>query len=114
MAEEVTDHSAVLATKEQRRAQRFPMAYPVAVKSAVPPEEKGVSVTKDISATGVYFELNSSVEIGSVIKFDLTLANATVGGKPLLLHCSGKVQRIDQNIQATARVGLGISVESWD
>ena len=47
----------------KRRAQRFPMALPVAIKL----DESGEAEakTKDISSSGVYFEFSTPIDIGS-------------------------------------------------
>lgn len=52
-----------------------------------------VGVTQDISATGIFFELDSGHEMGSEIDFWVELD--TPGGK-LKLICKAKVARVEQ------------------
>lgn len=48
-------------------------------------------ITKDISATGIYFELDEKQELGSIILFSVDLD--TPGGV-LKLVCEGKIVRV--------------------
>lgn len=75
-----------MRTEDQRQgAARIPSQL-VVVESG----KKGL--TRDISATGVYFEIDTKHEAGSAIQFHIELD--TPGGK-LKLVCEGEVVRVE-------------------
>jgi hypothetical protein len=74
------------------RAERHPVSIPVSVG-------KKTGIAKDISATGIYFEIDSKQKIGSTINFVIDLE--TPGG-PIQFKCSGKVVRVETNSNITA------------
>ena len=100
----------LIGAKEKRQAQRFPTAYPVAVKRDGSYEAKASSVTRDMSSIGLYFEFNSSMEVGSQVEFVVTLSEAVIGGKSLLFSCRGTVVRVDR-IPESNMVGLAVSID---
>ena len=63
--------------------------------------------TKDVSATGVYFEANAPRALGSTVKL---LLEVTISGEKLKLLCEGEVVRIDQ--KAHGKVGLAARLRS--
>jgi len=72
-------------TKRKVRADRVPASFPVKVGHKV-------GVTKDISTSGIYFEIEQSQKVGSKIDFVLDLM--TPGG-PIQVKCHGTVVRIE-------------------
>lgn len=70
---------------EKRSARRHPLSVPVVF-------ETGKGRTRDMSATGIYFETESEVELGP-IQFAVTLDTS---GDHELLQCEGQVIRIDE------------------
>lgn len=71
--------------KQGRGADRFDTALPVEMEGA-----KGL--TRNISATGVYFETEATQEPGSRVNFTVQV---TVRGEVLKLVCEGEVVRVD-------------------
>jgi hypothetical protein len=61
-------------------------------------------VTRDISATGVFFEIDAKHEAGSAIKFHIELD--TPGGK-LMLVCEGEVIRVED---LSGKVGIAAKI----
>lgn len=82
--------------QEVRCAVRFPIALPVVLAS-----DKGeiTAVTRNVSASGVVFELGSPVRAGLEISFSLRMPS-TVLGTPhdVLVHCQGRVVRCSKNL----------------
>jgi hypothetical protein len=66
------------------RASRVSSCLPVSINGKA-------GVTRDISATGIFFEIDEDHEEGSQIHFEVELD--TPGG-PLMLVCKGKVVRV--------------------
>lgn len=61
-----------------------------------------IGVTRDVSASGIYFEMDSGTEIGSEISFDVEMD--TLSG-PMKLKCSGVVVRKEQS---GSRTGVAV------
>jgi PilZ domain len=58
---------------DRRQARRYRVAVPVEL-------EQGAGLTHDISASGVFFETDSSFPVGVTISFSLVLEHADPGG----------------------------------
>jgi PilZ domain-containing protein len=71
---------------ERRRMPRYPVRLSVET-------EQGEGLTRDISASGVYFETAELYLAGSPIRFTLVLEYA--GPAPIRLSCVGEVLRVE-------------------
>ena len=81
--------------QEVRCAVRFPLALPVVLSSG-----KGeiVAVTRNVSASGVFFEMGSPVQAGLEIHFSLRLPGGGLGtSHDVLVQCQGRVVRCSKN-----------------
>ena len=97
---------------EQRRTRRFAMQLPVDVKL---PKHDAASVaaqTKDVSARGVFFYLDSSVTEGSSIEFVLTLPPEITLTESIRVRCTGKVVRVDHG--EGTQVGIAAAIDQYD
>lgn len=63
-------------------------------------------VTRDISASGLYFETDSEQQVGSLIEFEIELD--TPGG-PMKFKAQGQIVRIEQ---LGGRTGAGVKLLS--
>ena len=100
-------------SSEKRRAQRFPMALPVAIKLDKNGVEKTVQ-TKDVSSNGVYFEFSAPIEVGSSLEFILTLPGEITQGNSVRVRCRGKVVRVDRASEAGDTLGLAATIERYE
>lgn len=82
-------------TQSQREHERVPSARPVKLADAL-------GTTRDVSASGVYFEIDSDMVVGSDISFEIAL---DAPGGPMTLRCSGRVVRIEQK---DGRTGIAV------
>lgn len=98
------------ATAEKRTTRRFPLALPVAVR--VKTKDEFVSETKNVSARGVFFYLESAPDEGSELEFTLTLPPEITLTEALRIHCSGRVVRVDRG--AGDRVGIAAAIDKYD
>jgi len=97
---------------ERRRAQRFPLDLPLNVKWGKEGEEvEEAGEVRDISATGVYFQLNRSISPESKLEFyvRLKVEGAAEGG--VLLHCVGSVMRVESKDQE--QVGVAARIDRY-
>jgi len=99
---------------EKRRARRFPMRLPVAVKVEETKGEQRVE-TRDVSSSGVYFEFGSPLELGSPVEFLLTLPEPITKGSPVRIRCIGKVVRVDRSHRGGAgNIGVAATIERYE
>ena len=81
--------------QEVRCAVRFPLALPVMLVSG-----KGeiAAITRDVSASGVVFELTKPVKAGLEIRFSIRMPGEILGTPhDVLVHCQGRVVRCSRN-----------------
>jgi len=83
--------------KEHRKNERVPTELPVDLGTA-----KGT--TRNVSATGIFFETDASYAFGSSISFAVGLDTPT--GK-MLLKCHGDIVRIEPRLE---RVGVAVEI----
>ena len=78
-------------SQEVRCAVRFPLTLPVVVSAA---GGEHTALTKNVSASGVLFEMNHSMEVGENIHFSLRMPGAVLGTPhDVLVDCRGRVVR---------------------
>jgi hypothetical protein len=81
--------------QEVRCAVRFPIALPVMLSS-----EKGeiAALTRNVSASGVIFDLEAPVPAGLEIRFSMRMPSSVLGTPhDVLVHCQGRVVRCSKN-----------------
>src|SRR5580704_11979388 len=91
----------VAGRQEVRCAVRFPLSLPV-VLSTVSGELS--ASTRNVSASGVLFELEKELEVGLDIRFSLRMPGQVLGSShDVLVECEGRVVRCSiSNIQYLA------------
>ena len=85
------------ADKKQRAADRYVSELPIEINGAQ-------GVTRNISATGIYFETTVEPEPGSKVHFTV---DVIVEGEPLKMVCSGEVVRVDHK---DGTVGIAVKL----
>ena len=77
--------------EDMRSSVRFPLELPVQVRSG---DKLIAAHTKNISAGGVLFSMETEMSIGSVISFDIAMP-AYINGtdKDIQMNCVGRVVR---------------------
>lgn len=77
--------------QEVRCAVRFPLVLPVVLSSG---KEEFAARTRNVSASGVLFELDRALHVGLEIHFSLRMPGAVLGTPhDVLVHCRGRVVR---------------------
>lgn len=81
-----------IATRQEVRcAVRFPLALPVVLSTGT---ADFAAVSRNVSASGVLFELDRSLGAGEDIRFSLRMPGQVLGTlHDVLVHCSGRVVR---------------------
>ena len=83
--------------QNQRREERVSAALPVDLGTAT-------GITRDVSASGVFFEIDATYALASEISFAVQLE--TPGGK-MMLRCKGEIVRIEPRGK---RVGVAVKI----
>ena len=100
---------------EKRRAKRFPMRLPVAVKLEQQKNSKLELETRDVSSSGVYFDFGGPLEVGVALEFLLTLPEPITKSSPVRIRCIGKVVRVDKTPAGEAgHVGAAATIERYE
>ena len=100
---------------EKRRAKRFPMRLPVAVKVEPGKSGKQVVETRDVSSSGVYFEFGGPLEVGAALEFLLTLPEPITKSSPVRIRCIGKIVRVDKAPAiGSGHVGVAATIERYE
>jgi hypothetical protein len=77
--------------QEVRCAVRFPLALPVVISTG---KAECAALTINVSASGVLFEMESPLQVGSEIRFSLRMPGTVLGtSHDVLVHCQGRVVR---------------------
>lgn len=78
-------------SQEVRCAVRFPLALPIVLAT---PKGDISAITRNVSASGVLFELEAPLSAGMEIRFSLRMPGAVLGTpRDVLVHCTGRVVR---------------------
>jgi hypothetical protein len=86
-------------SQEVRCAVRFPLTLPVVVSAG---SAEHTALTRNVSASGVLFEMHRPLEIGADIHFSMRMPGAILGtSKDVLVHCQGRVVRCSQSHSQT-------------
>jgi hypothetical protein len=96
--------------EELRSSVRFPIRLPIAVHSDVAGGEHAAE-TKDISAGGVLFDVETDMPVGSTINFSIAMP-ASVLGTPtdVLVNCVGRVIR---SSDVSGRVSVAAVIDEY-
>jgi PilZ domain len=96
--------------REQRTTRRFALRLPLTVK--FPEGDQREAQTRDVSARGISFYIDATVEEGSPIEFTLTLPPEITLTESIRVHCKGKVVRVEP--QGPGRVGIAAVIERYE
>ena len=98
--------------REQRSTRRFALKLPVTVKFNEVGVEK-TAHTRDVSARGICFYMDSTVAQGYDIDFTLTLPPEITLTESIRVHCKGKVVRVEPQAPG-GRVGIAAIIERYE
>jgi hypothetical protein len=87
---------------ERRRAQRFRVTLLVELT-------EGTAVTRDLSASGVFFEATGTFVVGECIQFALVLEHVDPG-HTVRLQCCGRVVRVEPYSNS---VGVAVGITGY-
>ncbi len=92
----LSSHSSLASQQQEVRcAVRFPLALPVLLSSG---KLEIAALTRNVSASGVLFEMDCPVQAGLEMHFSLSMPGAVLGTpRDILVHCQGRVVRCSKD-----------------
>ena len=80
--------------KDKRATRRFALRLPVTVRYGENEQEQAAQ-TRDVSARGICFYVDSAITAGSPIDFTLTLPPEITLTESIRVRCKGRVVRVE-------------------
>ena len=81
--------------QDKRATRRFALRLPVSVTYNENGAQEKTAQTRDVSARGICFYVDSAIAAGSAIEFTLTLPPEITLTESIRVRCKGKVVRVD-------------------
>src|SRR5450432_2796466 len=78
---------------DKRSTRRFALRLPVSIRSGE--EDEHDAQTRDVSARGICFYVDSAIQAGSAIDFTLTLPPEITLTESIRVRCKGRVVRVE-------------------
>jgi PilZ domain len=101
-------------TQENKRAtRRFALRLPVSVTYSQDGEQERAAQTRDVSARGICFYLDSPIATGSAIEFTLTLPPEITLTESIRVKCKGRVVRVD-NPAIGGKVAVAAVIDEYE
>jgi hypothetical protein len=95
---------------ENRQNRRFALNLPVTLKVAN--AGTAAAQTRDVSAHNAFFFTDAAPKVGSELEFTLTLPAEITLTESFLVHCKGKVVRVDP--AGGGRMGVAALIRQYD
>lgn len=96
---------------ERREARRYTMSLPLRILSRSPNYPEVKTETRDVSYRGLYFYVNSSIDIGNEIEFVLLLPKQITLSGDVSIRCRGQVVRVEEN---GTRRGVAARIDRYE
>jgi hypothetical protein len=101
-------------TQENKRAtRRFALRLPVSVSYSQDGEQEKAAQTRDVSARGICFYLDSAIATGSPIEFTLTLPPEITLTESIRVKCKGRVVRVDNGAPG-GKVAVAAVIDEYE
>ena len=103
---------AEIEEKEKRSTRRFPLRLPVSVRAEETSEELAAQ-TRDVSARGICFFIDTAIQAGSPIDFTLTLPPEITLTENIRVRCKGRVVRVEGGSPA-AKMAVAAVIDEYE
>ena len=97
----------------KRATRRFALRLPVSVTYTADGVHEKNAQTRDVSARGICFYVDSSMDAGSAIEFTLTLPPEITLTESIQVRCKGKVVRVDEGGNE-GRVAVAAVIDEYE
>jgi len=107
MAETVRNQDA-----DKRATRRFALHLPVAVRCGDDDPEHAAQ-TRDVSARGICFYIDSTMQTGSAVDFTLTLPPEITLTESIRVRCKGRVVRVEGGAKES-KVAVAAVIDEYE
>jgi hypothetical protein len=102
------------AEQDNKRAtRRFALRLPVSVTYSEGGVQEKSAQTRDVSARGICFYVDSAIAAGANIEFTLTLPPEITLTESIRVRCKGKVVRVDEGGNE-GRVAVAAVIDEYE
>ncbi len=96
---------------DKRSTRRFALRLPVSVRSGE--EAECDAQTRDVSARGICFYVDSAIQAGSAIDFTLTLPPEITLTESIRVRCKGRVVRVEGG-SPSAKMAVAAVIDEYE
>ena len=97
---------------ELRGTRRFALQLPLAVHAAESATAQ-IASTRDVSARGIFFYLDTPLAEGSKLEFTLTLPPEITLTDSIRVQCTGRVVRVQEGMP-DGKIGIAARIEHYE
>src|SRR5271166_5656797 len=101
------------AEENKRATRRFALRLPVSVSYTEDGVREKNAQTRDVSARGICFFVDSAITAGSAIEFTLTLPPEITLTESIRVRCKGKVVRVEAG-DSEGRVAVAAVIDEYE
>lgn len=101
------------AQQDKRATRRFALRLPVSVTYAENGAQEKTAQTRNVSARGICFYLDSAIAAGATIEFTLTLPPEITLTESIRVRCKGRVVRVD-DAASDGRVAVAAVIDEYE
>ncbi len=101
------------AEQEKRATRRFALRLPVSVTYTENETQEKSAQTRDVSARGICFYIDSGIAAGSAIEFTLTLPPEVTLTESIRVRCKGKVVRVN-DAAVDGKVAVAAVIDEYE
>ncbi len=98
--------------KDKRATRRFALRLPVSVRYGETAQEHEAQ-TRDVSARGICFYVDSAMQAGSAIDFTLTLPPEITLTESIRVRCKGRVVRVESG-GASGKMAVAAVIDEYE
>jgi hypothetical protein len=99
---------------EKRATRRFSLRLPVAVTYTDDGVQERSAQTRDVSARGICFYVDSKISTGAPIEFTLTLPPEITLTEAIRVRCKGKVVRVDGATDGGGKMAVAAVIDEYE
>jgi PilZ domain len=96
----------------KRATRRFALRLPVSVRYGEN-EQEHAAQTRDVSARGICFYVDSAIQAGSAIDFTLTLPPEITLTESIRVRCKGRVVRVEGG-SPSSKIAVAAVIDEYD
>ena len=99
--------------KDKRATRRFALHLPVTVRYGDNGQDHDAQ-TRDVSARGICFYLDSAIQAGASIDFTLTLPPEITLTESIRVRCRGRVVRVEGSGSSNGKMAVAAVIDEYE